>query len=107
MIEHVRTYSNEEHNAFRAISRRVWGDPYRPERGAAQFAGGDYWPSELGRLADEMERLIPLYRLAADALRREIAADPRCAEPKPLLPEVRDPAAVAAREHVSTSEETS
>jgi hypothetical protein len=25
---------------------------------------------------------------------------------KPLLPEVRDPAAVAAREHVSTSEET-
>lgn len=44
--------------------------------GPAQFAGGPYWPDELDRRADRLEALIPHLRLAAAALRREIAADP-------------------------------
>lgn len=47
-----------------------------PQYGPAQFAGGTYWPDELERRADRMEACVSHLRLAAAALRREIAADP-------------------------------
>jgi hypothetical protein len=68
MSEHVREYSADEQRAFRAC-----GFTDGP-----QYAGGSYWPDELLRKAIEAERLAPLYRLAAEALRREIGRDPRC-----------------------------
>lgn len=73
-----RSYSVEEHRAFRAVSHREWGESYRPGRGPAEFAGGDFWPDALEERAAQLERLIPHYRLAAKALRREIASDVRC-----------------------------
>ena len=76
--EAQRSYSDEEHRAFRAVSRREWGDHYKPGRGPAEFAGGDYWPDALEARAAEMESLVPIYRRAANALRREIASDNRC-----------------------------
>ena len=80
-INHRRTYSESEQDALRSVSRREWGEPFE-ERGAgtgpAHHAAGDYWPVALRRRAAEFEWLAPRYRLAADALEREIAADPRC-----------------------------
>lgn len=75
----VRTYTHAEHRAFRAVSHREWGQGYEPGNGPAEYAGGTYWPAELRAQAERMQRLIPLYRLAAGALEREIASDPRCA----------------------------
>lgn len=71
----MRIYDGAELAALRAVNNHEWpgaGDP--AERGPAQFAGGAYWPEELRRKADEFDRLAPLYRLAADALEREIAS---------------------------------
>jgi len=64
-----RRYSDAEEAAFRACGMN-------PMYGPAQFAGGPFWPDELDRRADRLEVLIPSLRLAAAALRREIAADP-------------------------------
>lgn len=80
MTAPIRTYSIREHTAFRAVSRREWGQRYEQGAGPAEYAGGSYWPTELRRKAEEMERLTSLYRRAADALEREIATDPRCAD---------------------------
>lgn len=68
-----RCYSDAEEAAFRACGMN-------PMYGPAQFAGGPYWPDELERRAQRLEALIPHLRLAAAALRREIAADPRTAQ---------------------------
>lgn len=101
----VRRYSLEEHGAFRAVSHREWGEAYQIGRGPAEFAGGAYWPAELNRRANQMERLIPLYRLAADALAREILADPRCETPEPP-PETNQAAALASEEDTMTIDNT-
>lgn len=66
-----RCYSPEEAAALRACGF-VGADVNVPH-----FAGGSYWPDELERRADEAQRLVPKLRLAAAALRREIARDPR------------------------------
>lgn len=67
----MRDYSAEEVAALRIAF------PERPlPGGPAQYAGGSYWPDELERRARNAERLAPKLRLAAAALRREIAADP-------------------------------
>lgn len=71
--EGTRRYSDEEEAAFRACG-------VNPMYGPAQFAGGHYWPDELDKRADRMERLLPQMRLAARALRREIATDPLTAD---------------------------
>jgi hypothetical protein len=65
----LRQYSAEEAQALRAAG-------LDPTKGPAQFAGGQWWPDELNRRADEAEALAPKLRLAAAALRREIAIDP-------------------------------
>jgi hypothetical protein len=67
-----RHYSPEEARAFRAAGMDPTGGP-------AQFAGGHWWPDLLERRAVEAEASVPLLRLAAAALRREIAADPATA----------------------------
>lgn len=72
----MRRYSEAEHRSFRAVSRREWGQSYERGEGPAEYAGGDWWPTELERKAAEFERLIVHYRNAAAALRREIAS--RC-----------------------------
>jgi hypothetical protein len=72
----MRTYHAEELVALRAVTKQEWpgsGDP--AERGPAQFASGDYWPTELRRRAVEFDRLATNYRIAADALEREIEGD--------------------------------
>jgi hypothetical protein len=66
----TRQYSAEERAALRAAGLNATDGP-------AQFAGGHWWPDELDRRADEAEALFPKLRVAAAALRREIAADPR------------------------------
>jgi hypothetical protein len=73
----VRSYTESEHVSFKAVSRREWNQPYKRGEGPAEYAGGDWWPTELEKRAAEFERLIYHYRNAAAALRREIAADPR------------------------------
>jgi hypothetical protein len=69
----MRTYSAAEAEALRAALPMTGA-----RRGPAQSACGPYYPTELRYRAEKYERLIPLLRLAADALEREIAADPRC-----------------------------
>lgn len=64
-----RNYSAEEAAALLAAGLTV-------ARGPAQFAGGDWWPAELEARAAKAEALVPKLRLAASALRREIALDP-------------------------------
>lgn len=66
--EGTRRYSKTEETAFRACGMN-------PMYGPAQYAGGEHWPDELDRRADHLEALIPHLRLAASALRREIARD--------------------------------
>lgn len=73
-----RNYSTDEIRALRAAFGLE-----APMRGPAQHACGPYWPGELRTQAKQYERLIPLLRLAADALEREIAADPRCTQADP------------------------
>ncbi len=65
----TRQYSAEESAALRAVG-------LSPTTGPAQCAGGHWWPDDLERRADEAEALVPKLRLAAAAMRREIAADP-------------------------------
>lgn len=62
-----REYSADELAALRLAGLRP------QEGGPAHYATGDWWPSELERRADDAERLIPHLRLAAAAMRREIA----------------------------------
>jgi hypothetical protein len=69
----TRSYTAEEASALRVIFPNTGATG-----GPAQYASGTYWPDELERRADEFERRIPKLRLAAKALRREIANDPRC-----------------------------
>jgi hypothetical protein len=64
-----RRYSADEMRAFKAAG-------LDPTQGPPQFASGHWWPDELERRANEAEALVPLLRLAAAALRREIAIDP-------------------------------
>ena len=66
-----RTYTDQEIKAFITISTREWNQVYRDKRGPAWYGGGPGWPAELRRKAAEMERLAPIYRLAADAMERE------------------------------------
>lgn len=77
----VRTYSTDEHAAFKRANRHFnWqaGGGYKAGEGPAEYASGRYWPDHMRAEAARLERLIPYLRLAADALEREIAADPRC-----------------------------
>jgi hypothetical protein len=67
-----RHYSPDEARGFRAAGMDPTGGP-------AQYAGGDWWPDLLEFRADEAAASVPLLRLAAAALRREIAADPATA----------------------------
>lgn len=78
--EPTREYSDDELVALREVCRQVWSGVKDPTtEGPAQYAGGDYWPGRLERMAADMERRAPLYRTAAAALRREIQRDPRTA----------------------------
>ena len=70
-----RNYSDAEVEALRRAFRGA-DDPTK--RGPAQHACGPYYPAMLRERADDYEKLIPKLRLAADALEREIANDPRC-----------------------------
>jgi hypothetical protein len=70
-----RKYTQAEHAAFKAISLRHWRQPYEPGRGPTEYATEPGWPGFLRSKAAEMERLAPLYRLAADAMEREIEID--------------------------------
>lgn len=63
-----RRYTPDEESAFRACGMN-------PMYGPAQYAGGMYWPDELEKRADRMETCAAQTRIAAAALRREIAAD--------------------------------
>ena len=69
----VRTYSGSELRALRVVDRHEWGRSGNPsQHGPAQYAGGLYWPNHLRELADDFERRVKHYRLAADAMEREI-----------------------------------
>lgn len=71
----MRNYSVEE---MRALAAALPGTGVQRGDGPAHFAAGPFYPADLRERAAEYERLIPLLRLAADALEREIAADPKC-----------------------------
>lgn len=73
-----RSYSPSELAAFKSVSHREWNEPFEARgegSGPPFYAGGSGWPNELRRKAAEFERLAPRYRLAADAMEREIAAE--------------------------------
>lgn len=77
-----RKYSTEELTALRAAFPGT-----DLNRGPTQYAGGDWWPTELERRAAEAEAQVPKLRLAAAALRREIQADPLTSAPVDALKE--------------------
>lgn len=58
-------YSAEELAAFGAVGLDAEGPP--------QYARGDWWPDELERRAARAAASVPMLRLAAAAMRREIA----------------------------------
>lgn len=66
----MRNYSEDETRAFALAGL---GDC---STGVAQHAGGDWWPNELEKQAAQAAYLVPHLRMAAAALRREIAVDP-------------------------------
>lgn len=70
-----RVYDEQEKEAFRLISRQVWGQAYKPGAGPPTFATGHAWPTLLRGMADRAEREAYLYRVAARAMGREIARE--------------------------------
>jgi hypothetical protein len=67
-----RNYSKQEILALNSVWRTLWrSTPPPKDGGPAQYACGTYWPDRLLKEAEDMERLIPKFRLAAEAMRRE------------------------------------
>lgn len=71
----VRQYTPEEDAAFRAWYRNEKRGKYVPGNTIPQWAWGPSWPDAMEKRAAQMERLAPLYRIAAEAMRREQAID--------------------------------
>lgn len=67
-----RQYDDTEIAALRHISRKVWNQSFVPGRGPAWFAGGNWWPEELRRRAEQARSDADAFEIAANAMEREI-----------------------------------